>query len=556
MIAVDEIQPAVPQAIKPEGTVEVAEVLTLEEEAAVEYIDAELEPHAAELSGDMLSVPVPLSIGNLKVLHALKKRWEAGGWIVGVLPMQEQGEVVAHQFILAKPRNGVVTAKRVQTALEKRDDNEYLSVTTFHDVQANLKAPKLRQPLLVRMPTRGRPEQALSVLEKYRTLAADPVAIEVVLDEDDDSMVNAVVLERLVSLGCTVAIGRHRSKIEAVNGGRVDDWEVLALASDDMVPAVHGYDRRILAAMREHFPLLDGAVHFHDGYNRDHVRPGQPILCTMPIMGRHLYEQFGYVYYPEYGSLYSDDEQTRVLTKMKRLVFIDEMLIEHRHHAAGKAPNDALYQHNDGKWGAADRALFERRSAANFDMPEMVLSILICSTEKRAPFLRRLHDHLRNQVRKHPRRVEIVVSIDRGEHSIGEKRNFLLQQAVGEYVAFVDDDDWVAHDYVDRVLRALEGRPDCLSLVGVMTTDGERPERFEHSLKYERWETLPGLHVRTPNHLNVVKRELALKVGFPPVDHGEDHDFSKRLRPLLRNESLTGDAPLYYYWCRTNKERG
>jgi hypothetical protein len=75
----------------------------------------------------------------------------------------------------------------------------------------------------------------------------------------------------------------------------------------------------------------------------------------------------------------------------------------------------------------------------------------------------------------------------------GRKRNELLQSAKGEYVCFFDADDWPAEDYIKTIFNNLGTSPDCLSLRGIMTTDGKNPEIFEHSLKYNEWKT---------NHIN------------------------------------------------------
>ncbi len=245
---------------------------------------------------------------------------------------------------------------------------------------------------------------------------------------------------------------------------------------------------------------------------------------------------------------------------MNRLRFIDEIIIEHRHPAAGKAPNDAVYDFNDATYGGTDKQLFQSRSAMRNDKaqfafcaPPLWLSILICSTNARAPMLRRLTGYLRAQMREYPREVEMCVLVDDGEMSIGANRQALLERAVGHYVAFVDDDDGVSHDYVTRVLGAVQEGADCVSLRGVITTDGVRPEAFHHSLQYDRWFTrADGLYCRMPNHLNAVKRELALKAGFPSKSFGEDHEYSRALQPLIKTEA-TVDSVLYYYFFRSKK---
>lgn len=561
MIRVDELQKVEESAATTSVASRSVEVehLTAEDTELLHALDAMVEEALSASGGKeamFATPPVPMQVPGEsdgfppRVINALKQLWESGGWIVAVF----RAGPAAVQIIFAKSRGA--TLSQVERGLEARNVALPQSLSRGETVLGSQRAPKMTTPLLLRMPTRGRPEQAIAVLTEYRRLAADHVAIEVIIDEDDVLTNETRVLKRLYDLDCTVTVGKHKSKIDAVNGGRVDDWAILALISDDMVPVVEGYDRRIVADMRERFPFLDGAIYYDDGYNKDHVRSGNPILCTLPIMGRHLWEQFGYVYYPAYGSLYSDDEQTQILTEMRRLAFIDARIIEHRHHAAGKAPFDMLYKFNDEKWGKADQQLFLTRAQLRqpgaqfaFDAPPMWLSILICSTHERAGSLRKLEEHLRAQMRAYPREVELLVEIDGGERSVGEKRQRLLERAVGHYVAHVDDDDWVDSRYVKRVLEAVRGgEVDCASLVGAITTNGERPEEFRHSIEYRGWYTEGGVHYRTPNHLNAVRRELALKVGFASKNVGEDHDFSKALHPLLHREGSTGDEVLYHYW--------
>jgi hypothetical protein len=374
-----------------------------------------------------------------------------------------------------------------------------------------------------------------------------------VIDEDDATMVTAEVLQRLCALGCTITVGSHRSKIEAVNAGRVSDWDVLLLASDDMVPIVDGYAVRVLDAMEEHFPHLDGLVYFDDGYAHERC-------CTLPIIGRRLHDQFGYVYEPEYKSLCCDQEQTDLLKAVDRITYVNEKIIEHRHWVTG-VPKDALYLRNDALHDA-DKVTYERRKAMRrehysqfgFDAPPLWLSICICSLPSRRSQLDRLLDHLWSQILSmqigdnFPREVEILVD-DREAISIGEKRQALIERAKAHFVCFVDDDDWVAHNYVWRILCALHSDPiaDCAALSGVMTTAGQASEPFYNSIEYQEWYSKDGAHYRTPTHLSPVRRELALQAGFVPISHGEDFEYSRKLRPLLKREVLTGKAPLYFY---------
>jgi glycosyltransferase involved in cell wall biosynthesis len=137
--------------------------------------------------------------------------------------------------------------------------------------------------------------------------------------------------------------------------------------------------------------------------------------------------------------------------------------------------------------------------------------------------------------------VEIIVEGDAGEMTVGKKRNILLEKASGDYVCFVDDDDMVPDYYVSHILAAIgtewlsypvlnyvdvraeqnavvthHKNPDVVGLKGHYTVGDGKPQTFIHSLRYKEWKTVDGIYQRNPNHLNPVRRELALKARKEP----------------------------------------
>ncbi len=188
----------------------------------------------------------------------------------------------------------------------------------------------------------------------------------------------------------------------------------------------------------------------------------------------------------------------------------------------------------------------------------MKLSILICSLEDRLVQLQQLRTKLIDQSDMDV--VEILTETDAGEMHTGAKRNKLLLQAKGDYIAFVDDDDMVSDDYVSKILKAIETNPDCCGLEGIITTDGNNPHLFIHSLTCGSWYEKDGIYYRTPNHLNTVKREIALKVMFnDDMSNCEDRDYSLRIQPYLKTEEYI-KGPIYFYKCTSapkqyNKQR-
>ena len=180
-------------------------------------------------------------------------------------------------------------------------------------------------------------------------------------------------------------------------------------------------------------------------------------------------------------------------------------------------------------------------------------SILICSLESRSLKLNRLLSILKEQADD---RVEILVSVDSGEKSVGAKRNELVKASCGKYLAFIDDDDIVSDDYVDLILKAIQDGPDVVGLQLDYYQDGVFYGVAYHSIEYRSWYQEPNHengtnnYYRNPNHLNPVKREFASSILYPEIDIGEDRDYSMRLLSLLNSEHYI-KKPIYTYLCET-----
>lgn len=174
-----------------------------------------------------------------------------------------------------------------------------------------------------------------------------------------------------------------------------------------------------------------------------------------------------------------------------------------------------------------------------------LLSILICSLNARKVMLDSIVSKLSGQCKG---KVEIVVDSDNGEKVVGKKRNDLIAAARGEYVVFVDDDDDVSDDYVQKILAALRTRPDCVGMEGIITV-GDASSLFKHSIEYCGWYTGIDGYYRTPNHLNPIRRSIAVAVGFPSsVQFGEDQRYSEAIVKHLKTEKYI-EGPIYFYKC-------
>jgi glycosyltransferase involved in cell wall biosynthesis len=153
--------------------------------------------------------------------------------------------------------------------------------------------------------------------------------------------------------------------------------------------------------------------------------------------------------------------------------------------------------------------------------------------------------------------VHILTEVDDGTLTIGGKRQKIIDTCETEYVCFVDDDDWVSPNYLASLLLALAGKPDCVTFMGVLTTDGESPENFRLSLHYPReaWsKDAQGIHQRTPNHLCPIKIELARSIRYKEVTSYEDFIWSKSIHGVLRSQCHIDDVLYQYRYSKSGSE--
>lgn len=414
--------------------------------------------------------------------------------------------------------------------------------------------------LLIKIPTRSRPHQFFKTLDAYyqHLSLTIPYTFLITCDEDDASMNNPTIIQRLRNYPNLVFnFHPNTSKVEAYNKD-IDafDFDIVIAASDDMVPLAYDFDVTILKTMQEHFPHFDGVLNPYDGTIGRQCN-------TLPIIGKNFYKQCGYIYHPAYKALVCNVELTYVSKILKKEKVIDEVLIKHNHPAWGLTPMDALYTKNETYHGK-DKETFSERRARFFDLSQTAIdhatpklwSILICTMEEREHSFTTLYNKLQQQILalNAEQYIEVLYYKDkRGEHSIGAKRNALLEQSSGKYISFIDDDDDIHERYVPMIYEKLLKNPDCVSLTGIITFDGENPHTFIHSINHIHYFEYNNIYYRPPNHLNPIRRSIACQFTFPDNNFEEDNDWAMAIArsQLLRTEERIDD-PYYFYLYKTN----
>jgi hypothetical protein len=218
--------------------------------------------------------------------------------------------------------------------------------------------------LLIKFPTRGRKSKFFEVLYEYIDLLDDVnnTYFLITLDKDDKEMYNQDTIDKLKKIkNLSYFFGKSENKVSAINRDLKsnDNWDILLLASDDMIPQIKGYDSVIRDNMTTHFPDTDGVLWFNDGNRKD--------LNTLSILGKKYYQRFNYIYNPEYKSTWCDNEFTQVANILKKQIFIDQVIIKHEHPDWGFGVRDEIHRQNlDNEFH--DKSVYLKNSAINFNL--------------------------------------------------------------------------------------------------------------------------------------------------------------------------------------------
>ena len=188
-------------------------------------------------------------------------------------------------------------------------------------------------------------------------------------------------------------------------------------------------------------------------------------------------------------------------------------------------------------------------------------SILILSIPSRLHFLTPLMQKLEKQIGDR-QDVEILSIMDNKSFGISEKRNELLKLARGSHLAWIDDDDDVADNYIDRLTETIEKNPgvDVISFNQICYLEGIEARVFaqmgnphEEVVRDPCNPTRYKDTLRPPYHWCVWETSLAKSEDFrsdvliPGSDVGEDIDWLKRLYPKVKNSIYLENDILHIY---------
>jgi hypothetical protein len=150
--------------------------------------------------------------------------------------------------------------------------------------------------------------------------------------------------------------------------------------------------------------------------------------------------------------------------------------------------------------------------------------------------------------------IEVLIFFNNMERNIGYYRQKVLDDAKGDYISFVDDDDLVAKDFCNTIMPLLDGT-DYIGFKVRLLNDGKKLPPVYHSLRYTKWDQDDKGYYRGITHLNPLRTEIARQSEFSDVDHGEDYDWAMGVQRYMSSADrkftehfIDKDMYIYDHW--------
>lgn len=220
------------------------------------------------------------------------------------------------------------------------------------------------------------------VVEMWRKAASGKYTIEVVIGVDGN---NPLCIAAANAVPDAKVVIQGEEPFNSTRGwnaaAAATTGKVIICVADDFRPCL-AWDEKMFT-LKTQWMDEDWVVHTEDGYVHN--------LCVLSILTRKRYDRFGYVFYPQYESLFSDTEFTEVAYLEGRVINAKHILMEHMHPDCGKRPRDDFDSKHASKsrWNMGEM-LFNYRKNVGFpvdDGPKATITSTPAPAEKLNPYL-------------------------------------------------------------------------------------------------------------------------------------------------------------------------
>jgi len=220
----------------------------------------------------------------------------------------------------------------------------------------------MSQPTFSLAYTSTREKMIGPVVEQWRKAASGKHSIEVVIAVDGNNEACQAAAKAVPDAKVVVQGEEPFNSTRGWNAAAAGTTgKVIICVADDFKPC-QDWDEKMFT-LKTWWIDEDWTVHTEDGYVHN--------LMVLSILTRKRYDRFGYVFYPQYESLFSDTEFTEVAYREGRVINAKHILMEHMHPDCNKRPRDGFDQvhASQSRWKMGEM-LFNYRKHKGFPVDD------------------------------------------------------------------------------------------------------------------------------------------------------------------------------------------
>jgi GT2 family glycosyltransferase len=438
------------------------------------------------------------------------------------------------------------------------------------------------RPLFSILHPSARPDAWRKVYDDWMSKCVDPSQVEYVLVADErwgfnryDETLRFCPNFRQGQFDNLVWNRARRCYVDAVNtAAKAATGQILIVIADDQF-ACEEWDRELLSAPRgismsvEHEAnnKREFVVEVSTGTPDEHNRG----IFVMPIVSRARYERLGYLFYPEYESMYADNDLCSHARQDGVVIDARHLMFPHKHPLFSKEPMewDAAYiAQNRREAFEFGRKLFAERTGNGFQRhptpsdvekwlappPQKFIAICMPGESFSSDWVGALWE-IRNACAA---RGFVPLLFRQYTSNVYITRKTLAQMVLlddrkPELVLWIDDDNVATREQFEALLDSLESKPDADVMAGwcwihneqtnvfypsagVFSPDGANWQPFQSD--FVQGTSITGAEC-TGFPFLLMKREALVKAGGPDA-----------FLPILTSKTATGVMGEDMAWCK------
>jgi hypothetical protein len=201
-------------------------------------------------------------------------------------------------------------------------------------------------------PSLGRAVQARKCYDHWMNTASGDHEYEWIVSLSKKDATLEQYYQTFTDADAVLITTRSKNMVEATNEiAKLCAGQIIILVSDDMW-SCELWDSKIL----HKFEMINGPgiLQVSDGITVTKL--------TIPIMNREAYKKLGYIYHPDYISMYADDDLRKTALQHGMYYNGTDIMIEHRHYSVNKAKMDKTYASENSRtaWKIGEQVFYER----------------------------------------------------------------------------------------------------------------------------------------------------------------------------------------------------